>query len=114
MEAAGIVWGSLPAWLTLCLLTVSAATFVRGSRSTAIRNLRVENDELERDCKAKDEHIRTLLAEKVRLEATRDLTPIITAMLEQSQSHETRAQDRFEKTTIILDLIAARLGPTAD
>jgi hypothetical protein len=103
-------FGTLPAWLTF-LAVVAAGIALRGGQlGPAIGYLREANATLETE----NRELKKQLAESVALVATlkarTDLQPLQEAILEQTAGHERRAQGRFEKTIVLLDLIAQRLG----
>jgi hypothetical protein len=103
--------GTLPGWLTFVGVLAAAWIFYRGGAGTAVKGLQDTNRELERQLKQKEGQISALERINAELRAQKDVTFAIEPVIEAMQAHEHRAQERHEKTLIVMDLIAERLGP---
>lgn len=114
MELAPLaqVWiGTLPGWLTLAGVVVLVVLLRGGQVGPALGYLREANATLHDENRQLNAKVRELETTNATLRARPDLTAIDARLLEQSAAHEVRAQQRFERTCQILDLIAERLGP---
>jgi hypothetical protein len=104
------IFGTLPQWLTLVGIIGLALALRGGQIGPALSYLRDANSTLETE----NRELKLQLAEQVAivasLRARTDLEPMQAALLAQLGGHEDRAQGRFEKTCVLLDLIAERLG----
>lgn len=108
---AAVALGTLPGWLTVIAVAVAAWVFYRGGTGTAVGGLTDTNRELERQIKERDGKISALERINAELRAEKDVAVAILPVLETMKLHEQRAQERHDKTVVILDLIAQRLGP---
>lgn len=106
--------GTIPGWLTLGALVGLAFLLRGGQLGPAIGYLREANRTLADENKTLTARIADLVTVNAKLHARTDLEPLQTALLEQMRTHEDRAQERHERTLVVLDLIAARLGPDAE
>lgn len=107
--------GTLPGWLTLAALIAAAWTFHRGGGGEALRALRDTNEVLAETVETQREKLQEAEKQIAQLQGKTDVSiALVTALSpinEWTAGHETRAQDRHEKTMIVLELIASRLGP---
>lgn len=114
--------GTVSGWFTVLLLLAGLWVFLRGGGGVALGHLREANEVLtgtiqEQERKLQEGATRLREAEReiselrgrtdVSLAIAQALVPII----EWSNSHEQRAQERHEASLGILQLIADRLGP---
>jgi outer membrane murein-binding lipoprotein Lpp len=103
--------GTLPGWLTLFALVVAARIFARGGGGAAIDSLETANRVLEKDV----DRLKAELAEQTKTIATlrskTDVAEALAPLSELIRNHEARAQLRFDKTAVLLELVAERLGP---
>lgn len=106
--------GTIPGWLTLGALVGLAFLLRGGQLGPAIGYLREANSTLTDENKALAAKVVTLTAENVELKSRPDLVSLQTALLAQMKAHEDRAQERHTASLVVLDLIAARLGPDAE
>lgn len=109
--AAAPELGTLPGWLTLVVVVSVAWILYRGGTGTAVSGLQDANRELERQIKEKAGQLSALERINAELRAEKDVNVAIVPVVDAMKSHEVRAQERHEKTLIVLDLIAERLGP---
>jgi hypothetical protein len=109
--------GTLTEWLGIAITIVGTALLVAvlrgGQLGPAIGYLREANAVLEQEVETLKVTVKEQAKEIATLRATRDLAPIARRVLDELHGHETRADARFKQTTLILDLIAERLGPDA-
>lgn len=114
--------GSLPGWITLVVLLAGFYLFVRGGGGVALGHLRDANEVLTKTIADQDAKIRDAERELSELRGRTDVSIAIAAaigpLIEWSAMHEQRAQERHEamlrsqdKTMVVLDLIASRMGP---
>lgn len=108
-------FGSLPGWITLAVLVAGFYVFVRGGGGVALGHLKDANEILTQTISEQDTKLREAEREISELRGRTDVSIAIAAamgpIVEWSSSHEMRAQERHEKTMVVLDLIANRLGP---
>jgi hypothetical protein len=108
-------FGSLPGWITLAVLLAAFIVFLRGGGGVALSHLRDANEELTKTIARQDAKLREAEREISELRGRTDVSiAIATAIgpiVEWSSAHESRAQDRHDKTMVVLELIASRLGP---
>lgn len=97
-------------WLTFLAIIGAAAALRGGQLGPAVGYLRDANASLVQENTALKAQLRERDVAVAALQAKTDLAPLQTAVLAQMSGHEHRAQERFEKTCIILELIAERLG----
>jgi hypothetical protein len=103
--------GTLPGWLTFAGVIALALALRGGQIGPALGYLREANATLERENVELKRQLAELTAMVGTLRARTDLAPLQTALLRRMEAHEERAQGRFEKTVVLMELIAARLGP---
>lgn len=110
--------GTISGWLTFVVLVSVAWILYRGGAGTAVHGLQETNRELERQLKERDGKIierdgKVSALERINAElrAQKDVTFAIEPVVKAMQAHEERAQERHEKTLVVMDLIAQRLGP---
>jgi hypothetical protein len=103
--------GTLPGWLTLLGLVGLALALRGGQLGPALGYLRDANRTLADENKALTAQIAVLVAENAKLHGRTDLAPLQAALLQQMKHHEDRAAERHTATLVVLDLIAAHLGP---
>lgn len=107
--------GTLASWITLAALLAGFVVFARGGGGVALTHLREANEILTATIKTLEEKLRVAEREISELRGRTDVSVAIAAamgpLLEWSGAHELRAQERHEKTMVVLDLIADRLGP---
>ena len=109
---------SVPNWLAAVGILGAAVLFYRGGGSTAIQSLETANRVLERRVhvlenqrKADAQTIATQSATIAKLQAQTNIATALEPVLTWTHLHEERDQERFEKTLLVLDQIARRLGP---
>lgn len=107
-------WGSVPAWITSIVVVAAAWSFRRGGGGTAIASLEAANRVLEKRVQDLEHQAHEKDRMISELKGRTDVSIALTPLLEISQRHERQAQERHEKTLIVLDLIAARLGSDGD
>lgn len=110
-ETLQMLLGSLPAWLTLIVVSIVGYFFVRGAGGTALSTLETANRILEgrvHDLEAQVKSDAKLIAE---LKARSDLSVQIAPIVRWTGEHDEREQQRFEKTILVLGEIADRLAP---
>jgi hypothetical protein len=109
------IWGTLPNWILIAVALLAAWRLSRGGAGSAVSELDKSNDVLTRalaDTRDKlGVEIRDLRIENGELRGRTDVAIALTPVLEWTLSHETRAQERHTSMIVVLDLIAARLGP---
>lgn len=106
--------GTLPGWLTLVGLGVTAYLIWRGGGGTALDTLQTANRILERrvhELEQNAKHDATKIAE---LTGKTDMALAVKPFMEWATMHESRASERHDKTLIVLDLIAQRIGPSVE
>lgn len=113
-----VALGTLAGWATFAAAAAAAYAFWRGGGSTAIASLEAANRVLEKRVKDLEDQRRQDEATISELRGRTDVSEALAPILEWTVKHETRAQERHEttlegheKTLVILDLIAERLGP---
>lgn len=99
-------------WLTFCGVLGLAWTMKGGQIGPAVGYLREANTALEQENRELAERLKERDREILALRSRTDLEPMQQALLNSMHAHEGRAQERFEKTCVILDLVAERLGKT--
>jgi hypothetical protein len=107
----GVAIGTVAGWATVGGLLLASWVFWRGGGGTAIASLETANRVLEKrvqDLENQSRRDNTTIAE---LRGRTDISIALKPILEWTVQHETRAQERHEKTLVVLDLIAQRLGP---
>lgn len=105
---------SVAAWLTVGALAIAAYVFWRGGGGTAIQSLQAANQVLERRVHELEEQARRDASEIATLRARTDLATQIAPIVEWTVNHERRGQERFERTLLVLERIADRLGKEED
>jgi hypothetical protein len=109
------IWGTLPNWILIAVALLAAWRLSRGGAGSAVSELDKSNDVLTRalaDTRDKlGVEIRDLRIENGELRGRTDVAIALAPVLEWTISHETRAQERHTSMIVVLDLIAARLGP---
>lgn len=103
-------YGTLPMWLTFAGVLGLAWTLKGGQIGPAVGYLREANTTLEQENRELTERLKERDREILALRSRTDLEPMQQALLNSMHTHEARAAERFDKTCIILDLIAERLG----
>ena len=107
--------GTVSGWLTLLLLCAGFVVFMRGGGGIALTHLREANEELTNTIGRQDTKLREAEREISELRGRTDVSLAIAQglnpVLELSSQHEIRAQERHERTMMVLELIARRLGP---
>lgn len=106
--------GTIPGWLTLATLLGAAWAFRRGGGGAAIQNLETANRVLERSGEQKDKQINELLRRVALLETKTDFAIAFKPIIDWTAAHEMRAEARHDKTMIVMDLIAKRMGAEPD
>jgi hypothetical protein len=103
--------GTVPAWLTF--LGVLGAAFViwRGAGGTALQTLQTANRVLERRVHELEKERLSDKSEIAELRGKTDMALAVKPFMEWATMHELRAAERHEKTLVVLDLIAERIGP---
>jgi hypothetical protein len=105
------VFGTLPAWLTLGAVVGAAWVFSRGGGGTAIATLVEANRVLEKRVHEQDLKISDQDKVIAELRGRTDLSLSLKPIIDWTSLHDQRAQERHDKTLLVLDLIAERLGP---
>lgn len=103
------------AWLAVAAVASVAWLIWRGGGGTALQALKLANEILEKRVHTLEGQAaidQKMLAE---LRARTDITEAIQPLIEAVLQHEEAATARYEKTGLVLDTIASRLGaePTA-
>jgi hypothetical protein len=102
--------GSWAQLITIFTVLVVAFVIWRGGGGTALSTLTEANRVLEKRVHELGAEVRDLKVENAELKGRTDVTMALAPMLEWSVKHEERAQERHEKTMVILGLIAKGLG----
>jgi len=108
---AALEVGTLAQYLTLCAIIVGAFFVWRGGGGSALSILTAANGVLEarvRELEHKQRDDAKLIAE---LTGRTDVTLALSPLTKSIDGHEQRAQARFDRTLVVLELIASRLGP---
>lgn len=112
---ATTVWGTLPTWILVGIAILASWRLSKGGAGSAVSELDKSNQVLTRslaDTREKlGNEIRDLRIENGELRGRTDVAIALAPVLEWTISHETRAQERHSSMIVVLDLIAARLGP---
>lgn len=106
--------GTVPGWLTLAALVITGFLIWRGGGGTALSTLQTANRVLERrvhELEQNAKHDATKIAE---LTGKTDMALAVKPFMEWATTHELRATERHDKTLIVLDLIAQRIGPSGE
>lgn len=111
---AAASWGTIPNWATLIALLAFGLMLIRGGAGQAVEGLQATNRELQRQISVLQEKVHELTKENAELRGRTDVAIALTPIIDWSTQHETRAQDRHDKTMVVLDLIAQRLGKEHD
>lgn len=112
MGLIAVSWvGTLPAWLTFLGVLAAAYVIWRGGGGTALTTLQTANRILERRVHELEKEQAALRTENAELRGRTDMALAIQPFMAWAESHETHAADRHERTLVVLDLIAARIGP---
>jgi hypothetical protein len=110
MLLAAIDLGTLPTWLTFGGIMGAAWMFYRAGGGTAIATLEAANRVLEKRVQDLETQSRRDNATIAELRGRTDVSMALAPILEWTVHHEDRAQQRHDRTLIVLDLIAERLG----
>lgn len=102
--------GTIPSWGLLVIALLAAYRVTKGGGGSAVSELSAANTVLDKRLHEQGAEIRDLRIKNTELEAKTDFTIALAPIFEWTASHEIRAQERHEKTMIVLDLIAQRLG----
>jgi hypothetical protein len=113
MIAASLL-GTIPGWLTVGGIILAAWIFYRGGGGTAISTLSEANRVLEKRVQGLEQQSNLDNMTIAELRGRTDVALALSPILEWTVQHETRAQERHDKTLLVLDLIARRLGPDAN
>lgn len=112
---AAVAWPKAVPWIVgLCGLIAAAGLGIALFRSGTGQAIAILRDTIEvLEGKLSDnEAERKLLREQVALLETRtSLEPMVAAVIDQFEGHESRASERHAATLKVLDLVAHRLGP---
>jgi hypothetical protein len=112
---ATTVWGTLPTWILVGIAVLAAWRLSKGGAGSAVSELDRSNAVLTRslaDVREKlGSEIRDLRIENGELRGRTDVAIALAPVLEWTITHEERAQERHTSMIVVLDLIAARLGP---
>lgn len=111
---AAITWGNIPGLLTAVALAAAAWSFRRGGGGTAISSLEAANRVLEKRVHDLEQQSREKDKELAELRGRTDVSLAMRPLLDMTSKHEAHAQERHERTLIVLDLIAQRLGSDHD
>ena len=114
MLAASIA-GTVPSWILVAMALFVAWRLSRGGAGSAVSELSAANAVLERSLNEVREkqgaEIRDLRIENGELRGRTDVAIALMPVIDWTQQHEKRAQERHAATIVVLDLIAQRLGP---
>ena len=83
----------------------------KGAGGTALRTLETANRILERRVHDLEAQARDDTKTIAELKGKTDMALAVKPFMEWAVQHEGRAHERHEKTLMVLDLIAARIGP---
>jgi hypothetical protein len=112
---AATVWGTLPTWILVGMALFVAWRVSKGGAGSAVSELSAANQVLERSLTDTRDRlgaeIRDLRIENGELRGRTDVAIALMPVIDWTQMHEKRAQERHDATIVVLDLIAARLGP---
>ena len=122
LDLVAVNWTNAPTWILVALAVLAAWRITRGGGGAAVGELTRANEVLEktlhREREAKEklgEEVRDLRVELGEMRGRTDfaaaLAHAFTPMVEWTQTHEQRANERHEAQLNILGLIAKRLGP---
>jgi len=103
--------GTLPGWLTFIGVAFACVIFWRGGGATAISSLEAANRVLEKRVHDLESQVNEDAKTIAELRGRTDVSIALKPVIEASAQHEVRAQERHDKTLVVLDLIAERLGP---
>jgi hypothetical protein len=124
--AAQFVWGSIPTWALFVLALVVAWRVTKGGAGSAVSELSKANEVLTNRVHELGAEVRDLKVENAELKARTDLSlviePVTQKIIDATRSamldHERAAIERHQvqldaagKQLVVLDMIAARLGP---
>jgi hypothetical protein len=110
---AASILGTVPAWLTVAAVVVGAWLIWRGGGGTALSTLQTANRVLEqrvRDLERQALNDAKMIAE---LQGKTDMALAVQPFMAWAETHESRAVERHARTLVVLDLIAAKIGPEA-
>jgi hypothetical protein len=113
LPVAASILGTVPAWLTVAAVVIGAWLIWKGGGGTALGTLQTANRILERrvrDLEAQSREDAKLIAE---LQGKTDMALAVQPFMAWAETHEARAEERLAKTLVVLDLIAAKIGPEA-
>lgn len=105
---------NLPGWFTLGVVAAAAWSFRRGGGGTAISALEAANRVLEGRVHTLEEQGREKDKEIALLKGRTDVSLAMQPLLEVMTKHDLHAAERHDKTLLVLDLIAQRLGSETD
>jgi hypothetical protein len=112
---ASQILGTLPSWILVALALFVAWRVSRGGGGSAVSELSTANHVLERSLQeTRDKlgaEIRDLRIENGELRGRTDVAIALMPVIDWTQMHEKRAQERHAATIVVLELIAERLGP---
>lgn len=111
LPVAVSILGTVPAWLTLLGIACIGFFVWKGAGGTALRTLETANRVLERRVHELEQNAKTDATKIAELTGKTDMALAVKPFMEWAVQHEGRAQERHEKTLMVLDLIAARIGP---
>lgn len=103
--------GTLPGWLTLAALLLTAFFIWRGGGGTALSTLQTANRVLEHRVHELEQQAKVDTAKIAELTGKTDMAMAIKPFMEWATLHELRASERHDKTLVVLNLIAERMGP---
>lgn len=106
--------GTLPAWLTVCLVILGGFFFVKGAGGTALNTLQIANQVLEKRVHSLEDQGKEDAKLIAELKARTDVSVQIQPLVKWTGEHETRDQERFEKTIVVLDRISSNLDQISD
>ena len=107
------ILGTVPAWLTVAAVVIGGYVIWKGGGGTALNTLQTANQVLERRVHDLEQQALGDAKMIAELKGKTDMALAVQPFMTWAETHEERAAIRHEKTLIVLDLIAARIGPEA-
>lgn len=111
MSLIAVEVGTLAQWLTFFAFAVAAFFVWRGGGGAALGVLEVANRILEKRVGELEKQQLVDAKELAELRGATNFNTALAPLVLASEHHEERAAVRFERSMVVLDLIAARLGP---
>ena len=108
---AALPIGTVGQYLTIAAVLLGSWLIYRGGGGGALATLETANRILVRRVEELERQGKVDTAMIAELRGRTDVTLALAPLVQASEAHEVRAQQRHERSLVVLEMIASRLGP---